>query len=67
MADLIGRSLSHYRFTAALGAGGMAEVFRATDTKLGREGAIKVLPAEVARNPERLARLQIARDVPKEG
>src|SRR5262245_9783660 len=36
----------------------MAEVFRATDTKLGREVALKVLPAEMARDPERLARFQ---------
>lgn len=55
---LIGRSLSHYRIASALGAGGMGEVFRATDTKLGRDVALKVLPADMARDAERLARFQ---------
>ena len=55
---LIGQTLAHYRITAAIGAGGMGEVYRATDTKLGREVAIKVLPPELATDPERRARFE---------
>ncbi len=55
---MIGTTLAHYRITAALGAGGMGEVWRATDTKLGRDVALKVLPEEFARDPERMARFE---------
>jgi serine/threonine protein kinase len=48
--NLIGRTLAHYRITAAIGAGGMGEVYRGRDTKLDREVAIKLLPTEMARN-----------------
>jgi serine/threonine-protein kinase len=53
-----GRKLLHYRITAALGHGGMGEVYRAEDTKLGREVAIKVLPQALAADPERMARFE---------
>ena len=53
-----GARLGPYEITAAIGAGGMGEVYRATDTKLNRDVAIKVLPVEVAADPERLARFR---------
>ncbi len=56
--SLVGRTLAHYRINTAIGAGGMGEVYRATDAKLGREVALKVLPPDMARDPERLARFQ---------
>jgi eukaryotic-like serine/threonine-protein kinase len=65
-ADLLGESsltqlpagvqLGHYQIVAMLGKGGMGVVYRAKDTKLGREVAIKVLPDSLAQDPDRLAR-----------
>jgi serine/threonine protein kinase len=65
-ADLLGESnltqlaagaqLGHYQIVAMLGQGGMGVVYRARDTKLGREVAIKVLPDSLAEDPDRLAR-----------
>ncbi len=53
---MIGRTLAHYKITAAIGAGGMGEVYRAADMKLGREVALKLLPKAFVSDPERLAR-----------
>src|SRR5262249_4210752 len=53
-----GTRLGSFEITALLGVGGMGEVYRATDTNLKRQVAIKVLPASVARDPERLGRFQ---------
>jgi serine/threonine protein kinase len=58
MALSAGTRLGPYEILAPLGAGGMGEVYRATDTKLGREVAIKTLPPEVTGDSERLARFQ---------
>ncbi len=52
----VGARLGHYDVTALIGQGGMGEVYRARDTKLGRDVAIKVLPDAFASYPERLAR-----------
>lgn len=54
-----GTFLGHYRVLELLGKGGMGEVYRAHDPKLGREVAIKVLPAAFAENPERLRRFEL--------
>jgi serine/threonine protein kinase/Tol biopolymer transport system component len=53
-----GSRLGPYEILAPLGAGGMGEVYRARDTRLGREVAIKVLPPELSSDPERLLRFE---------
>jgi serine/threonine protein kinase len=55
---VIGKTLGHYRVVGKPREGGMGEVYRATDTKLGRDVALKVLPAQLAGDAERLARFQ---------
>src|SRR5580700_3966944 len=58
MALSAGTRLGPYEILAPIGAGGMGEVYKARDTRLDREVAIKVLPAALAQDPERLARFE---------
>jgi eukaryotic-like serine/threonine-protein kinase len=58
MSLSVGARLGPYEITGSLGAGGMGEVYRARDTELGREVAVKVLPTAFLQDPERLARFQ---------
>jgi len=53
-----GTRLGAYQITGLIGVGGMGEVYRASDTKLGRNVAIKTLPSELAKDPDRLARFE---------
>jgi len=55
---MIGTKLAHYEITSHLGTGGMGEVYQATDTKLGRSVAIKLLPAAFASDADRLSRFR---------
>src|SRR5271168_250295 len=54
----VGEKIGHYEVLSLLGQGGMGEVYRARDTKLKRDVALKVLPATFLRDPERMARFQ---------
>ena len=54
----VGRALGPYEIQARIGAGGMGEVYRARDTKLGRDVAIKILPGSSQADPDRLARFE---------
>ena len=57
-ARAIGSMIGHYRIDTLLGVGGMGEVYRARDTKLNRDVAIKILPPVFANDPDRLARFK---------
>jgi serine/threonine protein kinase/Tol biopolymer transport system component len=55
---LIGQSIKHYKIISLAGAGGMGEVYIAEDTQLGRKVAVKILPSQFTRDPDRVARFQ---------
>ena len=54
----IGSRIAHYNVTALIGEGGMGQVYQATDTKLNRQVALKILPEAFATDPDRLVRFQ---------
>ena len=58
MALTVGDRIAHYDVTALIGEGGMGQVYQATDTKLNRQVALKILPEAFATDPDRLARFQ---------
>jgi serine/threonine-protein kinase len=58
IGSLVGRTIGPYRITALVGRGGMGEVYRATDTRLGRDVALKVLHEAFNTNPDRLRRFE---------
>jgi serine/threonine protein kinase len=58
MSLTVGSRLGHYDVTALIGEGGMGQVYQATDTKLNRQVALKILPEAFATDPDRLVRFQ---------
>ena len=60
-----GTRLGAYEILSAVGAGGMGEVYRARDTKLGRDVALKILPDSFTHDPDRVARFRREAQVPR--
>ncbi len=58
MALEVGSRLAHYDVTALIGEGGMGQVYQATDTKLNRQVALKILPEAFSADPDRLSRFR---------
>src|SRR5256886_7600581 len=57
-AEIVGQTLGHYKILEQIGKGGMGEVYRARDTRLGRDVAIKVLPSAFSSDADRLRRFE---------